>query len=369
MKIALVHDWLTGMRGGERVLEALCEIYPEADIYTILHCPGRVSPAIEKHNIFTSFIQGLPAAKNKYRHYLPLMPMAIERFDLSSYQLIVSSSHCVAKGVRVSKDSLHICYCSTPMRYIWDMRDAYLSSGSYNLLIGSSMRLFVPFLRRWDVSAADRVNYFIANSQNVQRKIEKYYKRQSTVIYPPADIERFSWQEPSRGFYLIVSAFAPYKRVDLAIKAFNELRLPLKIIGAGEDEKRLKKMASSNIEFLGWQSDNVVAEYLSQCKALIFPGEEDSGIVPIEAMASGKPVIAYAKGGALETVVDRVTGIFFYEQNSQALSEAVIGFEKGSHSFMPWRIRQHVAQFDKKIFKVKIEQFINNILLSNVKKT
>jgi glycosyltransferase involved in cell wall biosynthesis len=366
MKIALVHDWLTGMRGGEKVLEAFCELFPEAEIFTLFHFKGAVSSLIESHEIHTSFLQKAATQKN-YRYLLPLMPAAVESFSLTEYELVISLSHCVSKGVRVREDATHVCYCFTPMRYIWDMKDAYFNAPGSNPLARAIMYFITPFLRRWDISTSDKVDYFIANSQNVRKRIEKYYKRQSSVIFSPVDTEKFDWRRKSEDFYLVVSAFAPYKRVDLAIETFNDLGLSLKIIGSGQDEKRLKRMARGNIEFLGWQTDDVVVDYYARCRALIFPGEEDSGIVPLEAMASGKPVIAYAKGGALETVVDAVTGILFYKQTRSALKKAVMDMEKNKSNFMPLQIKQHAAKFDKAIFKDKIRVYADNII-NNAKK-
>jgi len=363
MKIALVHDWLIGMRGGERVLESLCELYPRADLYTLIYEKGSISPIVEDRRIFTSFIQRLPFAQRGYRYYLPLMPKAIESFDFKDYDLIISSSHCVAKGI-IPRNALHICYCHTPMRYIWEMYGEYKQRLSIFAKMGLS--IYRPYLKRWDVNSAQRVDYFIANSKNVAHRIKKCYNKESTVIYPPVDTKGFNLSSNSEDFYLIVSAFAPYKRIDLAIEAFNILGYPLKIIGRGEDV-RFKKIAGANIEFLGWQSDEVVRDYYARCKAVIFPGEEDFGLVPLEAMAAGKPVIAYAKGGALETVKEGETGLFFYPQSPSALIEAIQQFEKKIGNFNSERIRQYALSFDKEVFKRKIKRFIKD-RLHDVKK-
>ena len=355
MKIALVHDWLTGMRGGERVLETLCELYPSADLYTLVYKKGSISPIIENRKIFVSFIQKLPFAQRGYRYYLPLMPKAIEDFDFKDYDLIISSSHCVAKGI-IPRNALHICYCHTPMRYIWEMYGEYKQRLSIFAKVGLS--IYRSYLKRWDISSAQRVDYFIANSKNVANRIKKCYNRKATVIYPPLNTERFILNNESEDFYLIVSAFVPYKRIDLAIEAFNILGYSLKIIGTGQEETRLKKIARANVEFLGWQSDELVKDYYARCKAVIFPGEEDFGLVPLEAIASGKPVIAYAKGGALETIREGETGLFFYPQITSALIEAVQQFEKKIGSFNPERIRQYALPFGKEIFKKKMKEFI-----------
>ncbi len=359
MKVALVHDWLTGMRGGEKVLESLCEIFPDADIYTLVHIKGSVSPVIEGHKIFTSFIQKLPAVKKKYRYYLSLMPKAIEQFNLNNYDLVVSSSHCVAKGVKVKRDSLHICYCHTPMRYIWDMYDQYFGKKKSNILVRIVMSVFVSYLRKWDILTVSRVDYFIANSKNVGKRIEHHYHRESAVIYPPVDVAKFNNDRIAEDFYLIVSAFAPYKRIDLAIEAFNVLGYSLKIIGVGQEEKRLKKIAKSNIEFLGWKSDEELEDYYCRSKALIFPGEEDFGIVPVEAMAAGRPVIAYAKGGVLETVINEKTGIFFHPQTALGLIEGIRKFIEIEKGFDSKSICRCAQKFGRERFKKEIKEFID----------
>ena len=357
MKVALVHDWLTGMRGGERCLEAFCELYPEADIYTLLHVPGTVSQSIEKHRIQESFIGRLPNGKRHYRHYLPLFPTAIASFDLSGYDLILSSSHCVAKGVSVSKGVCHIAYLFTPMRYIWDQYDAYFNKETASYPVRTAMQMVRPYLQYWDVHSNKDVYAFVAISSFVAERISRYYNRTSDVIYPPVDLERFSASSQDEGFYLLVTALVPYKRVDLAILAFNKLGFPLMIIGTGPDERRLKALAGPSTTFLGNQTDQEICDAYAKCRALIFPGEEDFGIVPLEAMASGKPVIAYGKGGALETVADH-TGVFFLEPTPKALSDAVLYFEQHKDKFDPIRIREHVLSFDRVQFKKKMEAYI-----------
>ncbi len=366
MRTAIVHDWLTGMRGGEKVLEALCELFPDADLFTLLHIPGAVSGTIEKRRIQTSFIQRLPLAKKRYRLYLPLFPLAVEGFDLKGYDLVISSSHCAAKGVIPGPNALHISYIHSPMRYVWDMYGEYFGNtrGLSSLLI----RLFAHYLRLWDSSSSRRVDFFVANSNHVSKRIMRCYRRDSSVIYPPVDVSRFSIAERAPAdYYLIVSAFAPYKRLNIAVEAFNALGTRLLIAGTGQEEKRLKAMAGKNIEFLGWKSDTEVAELYRNCRALVFPGEEDFGITPVEAMACGRPVIAYGKGGALETVrgLDapegnggRPTGIFFYEQTAEALKVAVESFEANMRAFDPSSIRQAAMAFDKGVFKDKIGKFI-----------
>jgi glycosyltransferase involved in cell wall biosynthesis len=363
MKVAIIHDWLTGMRGGEKVLEVLCELFPQAHLYTLLHHPDTVSPTIEALPIRTSFIQKLPFSKKGYRRYLPLFPMAIERFDLKGYDLILSCSHCVAKGIIPPPDALHISYLLTPMRYAWDMYGEYFGAKKSRII-----PLFVHYLRMWDVTSSQRVDDFLAISKHVQARVKKYYRRDAEVIYPPVDTYRFTPGTKKRDFFLIVSSLAPYKSVDLAVEAFNRLGYPLRIIGSGPEERRLRAMARSNVAFLGWQRDEVVAEAYSSCRALIFPGEEDFGIVPLEAMASGRPVIAYGRGGALETIVssdrkgespgESPTGLFFYERQSDSLIEAVELFIKGEQDFDPAAIRNHSLRWDREIFKERIREYI-----------
>lgn len=369
LKVALVHDWLTSMRGGEKVLEELCTMFPEADLFTLLHNPGSVSPVIENRRIFTSFINRLPFKTTHYRHYLPLFPTAIELFNFKGYDLIISTSHCVAKGVRTPPDALHISYLHTPMRYVWDMYEEYFGEDK----IGWWQRRIIPFfanyLRMWDVASANRVDHFIANSRHVAKRIRKNYRRDATVIYPPVDTELFQASDRPGEYYLIVSAMVPYKRLDLAIRVFNELGKPLFVIGNGPEKNRLQKLAGENIRFIDWQPAEQLASYYSGCKALIFPGEEDFGIVPVEAQSCGKPVIAYQRGGALETVIGfdgenegKCTGVFFKEQTAAALVQALEQFEK-----LHWDARfihQHAQQFSRERFVKELELFIGQAVKS-----
>ncbi|OGF50843.1 MAG: hypothetical protein A2231_04095 [Candidatus Firestonebacteria bacterium RIFOXYA2_FULL_40_8] len=374
------------MRGGEKVLEALCEIYPEADIFTLIHIKGTVSKTIEKHKIFTSFMQKLPFVEKKYRYYLFLMPYAVERFNLKGYDLVISSSHCVAKGVKPEKNTIHICYCYTPMRYIWDLFNDYFGPGKTAFPVRVVMTLARPFLQRWDVNSSKRVDYFIAISKYIADRIKRTYGRASEVIYPPVDTikykleirksasaekeAKFEKEEDSKPekkekttnekFYLMVSAFAPYKRIDIAVSAFNRLGYTLKIIGSGQEEERLKKISKSNIEYLGWQSDEVIRQHYLECKALIFPGEEDFGIVPVEAMACGKPVIAFGQGGALETVIDGKTGVVFYPQSEEALVAAIN--KAKTMNFEEKIIREQAEKFSLDRFKKEMTEYINSKL-------
>ena len=374
MKVALVHDWIAGMRGGEKVLEVFCELFPHAHLYTLLHNKGSASDTIENMDIRTSFIQHLPLAKRKYRYFLPVFPTAIERFDLRGYDVVLSSSHCVAKGVMTGPHTLHVCYCFTPMRYIWDMYDQYFTgerSGGMTRLAASFVR---NYLRKWDVKSSRRVNRFVAISKYVAERIKKHYNREPDIIFPPVDCSYFKSSSSSGDFYLMVSPLAPNKRVDIGINAFNKLGIPLKVIGSGQEESRLRGIANRNIELMGWQSDETVRDHYAAYKALIFPGIDDFGIVPLEAQASGKPVIAYGGGGALETIIpidndrlkmksengqsENATGIFFYEQTPESLAQAVLHFEDIKDSFNKQEIRKNAKFFDRAIFKDKIKKYI-----------
>jgi glycosyltransferase involved in cell wall biosynthesis len=364
-RVALVHDWLTGMRGGERCLEILCELYPEATLYTLLHNRGSVSDVISRMNIKTSFVQKLPLASGHYQKYLPFFPAAIEQFDLREYDLVISSSHCVAKGVITSPETCHICYCHTPMRYAWEMYYTYFSKNSVSRLVRWSAPFFMNYLRTWDERSSDRVDHFVANSRNVKSRIHKHYRRQAEVIYPPADTDYFGLADREGEYYLVASALVPYKRIDLAVAAFNRLNRPLLIIGEGPDKKRLMRMASANVKFIDWQPRARLREYYQGCNALIFPGEEDFGIVPVEAQACGKPVIAFGRGGATESVKGvypgsdpspSATGVFFYPQTVEALMEAVN--HSDSVRFQPEVIRRHVLRFDQKVFRQRISDFV-----------
>jgi glycosyltransferase involved in cell wall biosynthesis len=362
MRVALVHDWLTGMRGGEKCLEVFCELFPRADLFTLVYNPADISTTIRQMNLNASWIDRVPGAKKYFRYLLPLFPTAIESFELSDYDLILSSSHCVAKGIFPHR-ALHIAYVHAPMRYVWDMRDAYLSGGT-SFIARAGLALSRRYLQRWDLKSTARVDKFLANSGNVAAKIKSLYGRSAKVIYPPVDMEKFHLGDEIEPYYLIVSALVPYKRIDLAIDAFNAINLPLKIAGDGPLRRVLQRRARSNIEFLGFVDDAPLSELYSRCQALIFPGEEDFGIVPLEAQASGRPVIAYGKGGALETVLPLgsqlgpPTGIFFQEQTVESLMAAVRAFEQNRQKFVPTGIRQHACRFSRDRFKAQISDYI-----------
>jgi glycosyltransferase involved in cell wall biosynthesis len=365
MKVALVHDWLTGMRGGEKCLEVFCELFPHADLYTLVYDPESVSLAIRRMNVITSWIDRLPGKQKYFRYLLPLFPQAIESFDLGNYDLILSSSHCVARGIYPHR-ALHIAYVFTPMRYIWDMEDSYLAGGT-SLPSRAGLSLCRPYLRRWDLRSAERVNQFIAISNNVAAKINRIYGRSAEVIYPPVDINKFYIADAVQSYYLIVSALVPYKRIDIAVDAFNRLQLPLKIAGEGPLRRSLQRRAKPNIEFLGWIDQARLAELYANCRALIFPGEEDFGIVPLEAQASGRPVIAFNRGGLLETVVGLdsslpagpPTGLFFSEQRAESLAAAVELYQRRRAEFLPDKIRQHTGKFSRERFKQKVTDYID----------
>jgi len=386
-RVALVHDWLTGMRGGERCLEALCDLFPEADLFTLLHVRGSVSEMIERHRIQTSAIQKMPFAASRYRYYLPLFPWAMERLKLEGYDLILSGSHCVAKGVKSPPQTLHIAYVYTPMRYIWDQQEAYVGPGRMGPLSRPLLRAMAGRLRRWDLEANHRVDEFVAISRHVADRIRRHYRREAEVIYPPVQTARFYIADRTDDYFLVAGAFAPYKRIDLAIEAFTRLGRRLVVLGEGQEGRRLRRMAGPTIEFLGWRSDNEVAEVLGRCRALIFPGEEDFGILPVEAMACGRPVIAYGKGGITETVVPlnsvefRVprsalreslnpkpetgnrksstpTGVFFYEQTVEALIGAVELYERSADRFDPESLRAYALTFDGSVFEKRMAAFV-----------
>ncbi len=358
MKVALVHDWLTGRRGGEKVLEVFAELYPEAPIYTLIRFPGSQHPSLEERDIRTSFIQNLPFLKKHYRVYLPFFPLAVELFDMSEYDLILSTSHCVAKGVIPRPDALHLSYIHSPMRYAWDQYYAYFGPGRLGWL---SRRLIPPVIHRlriWDTVSCHRVDSFAANSQAVAQRILKYYGRSAQVIHPPVDTNLFLPGNNTQDYFLIVSALVPYKRIDLAIQAFRGRKQSLKIVGLGPDMKKLKKSAPANVAFLGALPDSELAGVYQSALALIMPGEEDFGINSLEAQASGVPVIAYGRGGATETVQAGKTGLFFTELSARSLAAALDKFQ--TMTFNRQEIRQNAERFALPVFKQKIATFLKD---------
>ena len=357
MKVALVHDYLNQMGGAERVVLAFHELFPDAPLYTSIYDARRVDAAFQQIDIRTSFMQKLPFVKKHHQPFLPLYPFAMERLDLRGYDLILSSSSAFGKGVITKPGTMHICYCHTPMRWCWNY-DEYVEREQLGKMARSVLPFLITGLRVWDQTTAMRVDHFIANSPVVADRIQKYYRREAVVIPPPVEASRFLFDPAaqSEDYFLIVSRLLPYKRIDLAIQACNRLHLPLVIIGSGRDEQRLKQMAAPTIRFLGRLSDTEVIDYYAHCRALILPGEEDFGITPLEAQASGRPVIAYGAGGALASVVDGVTGTFFHEQTVESLAATLANFN--ATKFDPQTIRNHALEFDKPRFHRRILQFI-----------
>ena len=369
MKLAIVHDGLAtfGGRGGaEWVLTVLKEMYPDAPIYTTVYNEERMPDYFRQFDIRPSFIQRFPFGSTKYKAYLPLMPTAVEQWDFSGYDVVLSCNHSVAKGIITPPGTRHVCYCYTPLRYAWDMYHEYMETSWKNPIA----RLFIPplltYMRIWDTLSSNRVDRFIAISHYVAQRIRKYYRRESEVIYPPVDTSRFRLSDSIEPYFLVVSRLEPYKRIDLAVQAFNRLGLPLVIIGDGTERKKLENRAESNITFLGRQPDEVVSEHLSRCQALIFPGEEDFGIAPVEAQASGRPVIAYRGGGALETISEQ-TGVFFYPKTEEALQQTIQEFD--ARRFDSQFIQQHAAQFGIDVFRQKMRETLEGKINSALQRS
>jgi glycosyltransferase involved in cell wall biosynthesis len=357
-KIALVHDYFVQMGGAERVAEAMHDSFPSAPMYTTVALPKGLPGSLRTADIRTSLLQKLPSLDRRFRHYFMLYPFAVENFDLSAYDLIFSSSSGYAKGVHRRRNAIHVCYCHTPMRWVWRYDDYVAREG-----FGGAVRAALPYLlwglRKWDLRASRQPNYYIANSHLVAQRIKKIYGREAFVIPPPIDVQRFQMADEVDDYYLVLSRLMPYKRIDLAIEACKRMNRRLIIIGDGPDRQRLEKIADDRIEFLGRQPDKIVNYYASRCQALLFPGEEDFGMVPLEVNAAGRPVIAYRGGGALETVVENVTGVFFDQQNGHSLAEAIEKFEG-----LSWRqetLRHHAEKFDKNVFAFRVLQFLGSV--------
>ena len=360
MRVALVHDWLTGMRGGERVLEALVGLFPAADIFTLVHVPGSVVPAIEARPIRTSFIQRLPGAPRRFRQYLPLFPLAVRRFDLRGYDLVLATSHCVAVGARPPAGAAHVVYCFTPMRYAWTFEGAYV--GRVPPLARGPLRVALAALRRWDRAAGRRAGHLGCISRHVAARIRRVWGREARVVYPPVRTTFFRPVEPGAvgDAYLCVSALTPYKRVDVAVDACTRLGRRLDVIGTGPDLPRLRRRAGPTVRFLGWQPDEAVRQAVARCRAFLFPGEEEFGIAPLEAMAAGRPVIAYGRGALAETVVDGVTGLFFREQTPAALTDALDRGEVTGWSAE--KIRAHALRFGEEAFRAEMTALVEAAL-------
>lgn len=373
MKVALIHDWLTGMRGGEKCLDVLCRRFPDAELFTLLHSPGKTSPAIERMRITTSFLQHLPGISRHYRYWLPLMPRAIEALRIpADVDLVVSFSHAVAKSIQPPPGVPHVCYCFTPMRYAWQLRRDYFSPRPAGRLRGVSLsaarETLLDRIRRWDRATSDRVTHYIAISETIAGRIAECYGRPSTVIYPPVDTDFYTPAPVARDdFYLCVSALAPYKKIDLAVETCRRLGRRLVVIGAGPEHRRLARTAGPGVEMLGWRSDDDIRDYMRRCRALLFPGQEDFGIVPVEAQACGAPVIAYAAGGATETVLaaserNLGTGVFFEEQTPEALSEAILWQERHARQFSPALARQQALRFNAQRYERELIGYLEQVI-------
>jgi len=360
LNVALVHDWLTGLRGGERVLEQLCLLYPSARIYTLVHVPGSVGPIIGQHEIVTSFLDRLP--RQSYRHYLPLFPAAIESLDLRGHDLVISTSHAVAKGCRPPRDAVHVAYVHTPMRYVWDQFDAYFGPGRAGIATRLAARAVAPYLRRWDVGSTRRVHAIVANSRFVAERIRRVWQRDAdAVVYPPVDTARFvPAAEGPAGYALIVSALVPYKRVEIAVSAFSRLKRPLWIAGDGPELRRLRDAAGPSVRFLGSVAADALPGLYARAQFFVLPGEEDFGIAPVEAQAAGRPVLALGRGGALETVIDGETGVFFAEPTVQSLLDGISRIDQLPVD--PMRLHQHAARFDVARFGPEVKRAIDAAL-------
>jgi len=365
LRVAIVHYWFVGRAGGERVVEALAEMFPQADLFALVADRKVLAPILQNRKLQTSFLQQVPGARRFHRHFLFLQAIALEQFDLSSYDLVISSESGPAKGVITSSKTCHVCYCHSPMRYLWEMYPQYRRG--MNPLVGAVFSLAAHYMRLWDYASARRVDYFVANSRFIASRIRKYYGRDSAVIHPPVETTAGNARAEPGDFYLTVGRLVDYKRFDLAVTACTELGRRLRVIGDGPQYKTLRRMAGPNVKFLGKVSDLELRENLAGCRALLFPGEEDFGIVPVEAQSFGRPVIAYASGGVLETVrgalpdeaaVEDPTGVFFADQSTSSLVKAILHFESTQNKFCPQIIHEHSLQFDAAIFKNRIADFI-----------
>ena len=372
LRVALIHDWLTGMRGGEKALEVFCEIFPDADLFTLVYLPGTTSPLIEQRTVKRSAIQRLPLAGKLYRQYLPLFPIAVEQFDLDGYDLVISTSHCAAKSVVVTGRARHLCYCLTPMRYAWDQFDEYFGPERVGRIGNMILRPMLAGLARWDRATEGRVHRYLAISQYVARRIALYYNRQSTLVYPPVDTE-FYTPEPAAPTspapaaaprFLVVSALVPYKRVDLAMMAARKAGVALTVVGKGPEQANLERLAGDGIELAGWRTDHEIRDLYRTSTATILPGEEDFGIVPVEAQACGRPVVALGRGGALDTVIDGETGVLFEQPTVDSLAAALT--RAAGIAWDSACIRRHAETFSRTRFVREIQHVVDDTLSAPV---
>ena len=363
MRTAIIHEWFVKHAGSERVVEQMLMAYPDADLFSLVDfLEGPLRSFIQHKSVNTSFIQALPFARSHFRQYLPFMPLAIEQFDLSDYDLVLSSHHAVAKGVITRADQLHISYVHTPIRYGWDLQHQYLNSidrrnGQWTVR-SLLTRVILHYMRLWDVACANRVDFFLANSQYVARRIWKTYRRPAKVIYPPVLVDRFKPQRQRDDFYFVLSRFVPYKRVDIIVSAFTQLGLPLIVVGDGPEQSRIEQLAGPNVTLLPPQPEDAIADYMNRCKAFVYAAEEDFGIAPVEAQAAGAPVIAYGKGGVLETVIPGKTGILFGEQTSESVVQAIQHFESGHVTLERDHLYENAARFGPERFQQELYGFI-----------
>ena len=360
-KVALVHEWLVDHSGSEKVLEQMLRVFPEADLFSLVEfLPDDLKPFIRHKEVTTSFIQKLPLARKHYRNYLPLMPLAVEQLDVSAYDIVISNSHAVTKGVITRSDQLHLCYCHSPVRYAWDLYHQYLGeAGLRRGLRGVAAKLMLHYLRLWDLGTVNRIDHFMANSHYIARRIHKVYRRSATVVHPPVDTEGFTLQTNKEDFYLTASRMVPYKRMDLIVRAFA--RMPDKqliVIGDGTDMEKVRAAAGPNVTLLGFQPFAVLKDHLQRARAFVFAAEEDFGIIPVEAQACGTPVIAYGRGGSRETIINEKTGVFFNEQTEDSIVGAVKRFEQVEHSLSPQVIRQQAEKFSVQAFRTAFRQVV-----------
>lgn len=361
MKKALIHDWFSTYAGAEKCVESFTNIWDDFEIYSLIDfLKGADRDKILKgKHAHTSFIQKLPFAKDKYRNYLPLFPLAIEQFDLSGYDVVLSSSHAVAKGVLTHSNQLHIAYVHTPIRYAWDLYHQYLrESGLDRGLKGVLAKYFLHKIRLWDASTANRVDHYVANSRYIARRIKKTYGKPSDVIYPPVDVDKFTLRETKEEFYLTASRMVPYKKIDLIVEAFSQTDKKLLVIGDGPDMAKIRSKAGKNVELLGFADDETMADLMGRAKAFVFAAEEDFGITPVEAQACGTPVICFGRGGARETVLDGESGLYFMEQNAKELLAAVAKFEQNYDKFEPTKIRENSLKFSRARFEAEIKSYV-----------